>query len=93
MAVLALVVGIAAGCVFGLRAIIANRRSQRKALAAVTLWPIADVPHATHVRVKGNAQAIRETLTAPLTGRACFYYVFTISSYSLQRNQLGKIFA
>jgi hypothetical protein len=83
MGSLALAVGMVIFCVFGFRAATADRRKQRKALAGIQLWPIADVPHDTLARVKGTARAISETRTAPLTGRPCFYYIVTVSSYSL----------
>jgi hypothetical protein len=83
MGAIALAVGMAMFCAFGFRAMTADRRRQRKAIAGVQLWPIADVPHDTLVRVKGTAQTISETLSAPLTGRPCLYYSVTVSSYSL----------
>lgn len=52
----------------------ATQRLKRQLLAAKP-WSLRELPEDTHGRVIGQARAIGEQLTGPLTGRACVYYV------------------
>ncbi len=41
-------------------------------------WPVAGLPECQQGRLVGNIRALDRTLTAPLTGRACVYYVVLV---------------
>lgn len=41
-------------------------------------WPIAELPEGQQGRLVGNVRELQRTLTAPLTGRACVYYVILV---------------
>jgi hypothetical protein len=41
-------------------------------------WPVGELPECQQGRLVGNARALDRTLTAPLTGRACLYYVVLV---------------
>lgn len=41
-------------------------------------WPVAELPEYQQGRLVGNVRALDRTLTAPLTGRACVYYVVLV---------------
>jgi hypothetical protein len=48
------------------------------ALRSATRWPIGELPENTHGRIVGRARAVDKTLTSPLTGRTCLYYVVRV---------------
>lgn len=50
----------------------------KRALRKASRWPIAELPENTHGRIVGTTRAVGETLTSPLTGRACVYYIVTV---------------
>lgn len=41
-------------------------------------WPIGELPEHRQGRLVGNVRALERTLTAPLSGRACVYYVVLV---------------
>jgi hypothetical protein len=47
----------------------------KRALRAVRVWPIGELPEGTLGRVIGEAQPIDGMIQSPLTGRRCLYYV------------------
>jgi len=53
-----------------------------RSLRAAKRWPIAELPENTLGRVIGLARAIQDPLIAPLTGRACVYYIATVKKDS-----------
>lgn len=46
----------------------------------VRQWPIARLPDGERGRMVGTARDLRGTLTAPLSGRACLYYMVVVKS-------------
>jgi hypothetical protein len=44
----------------------------------VPLWPIAELPDGEQGRLVGTTGMLHRTLTAPLSGRACLYYVVLV---------------
>lgn len=58
-----------------------ERRIRRKLLAAKR-WPIGELPENVPGRVVGRAGALTTTVTAPLTGRVCFYYAIYVEVQS-----------
>jgi hypothetical protein len=57
-----------------------EKRIKRK-LRAAQKWAIGELPENTIGRVIGEVQPLDRTLTAPLTGRACVYYVAKVEQY------------
>jgi hypothetical protein len=60
----------------------ATKRKLRKAKA----YAIAELPESVAGRVIGQAQVLGETLTGPLTGRTCVYYIAKVE----QRRSNGR---
>lgn len=51
----------------------------KRLLRGARSWPIAELPENTHGRIVGRTRSIGETLTSPLSGRACVYYLVTVT--------------
>jgi len=74
---------IAIGSFLGLIGYFSWRNSEpekiKRALRKAARWPIAELPENTHGRIVGRARAVEKTLTSPLTGRTCVYYVVQVN--------------
>jgi hypothetical protein len=53
-------------------------RRLKRQLRATPRRPLRELPESTRARIVGAAQPIEGTIEAPLTGRACLYYVVTV---------------
>jgi hypothetical protein len=65
--------------VFGI-AIYAAGATKRK-LRKAKLYPIGELPENLAGRVVGQAQVLGETLSGPLTGRPCVYYIAKVEQH------------
>jgi len=55
--------------------------STKRKLRKAKLYPIAELPENVAGRVVGQAQVYGETLTGPLTGRPCVYYIAKVEQH------------
>ena len=53
----------------------------KRELRGAKRYSLGELPEQTRGRVVGSAQSIEQTLEAPLTGRACLYYVVTVEQH------------
>ena len=53
----------------------------KRELRGARRYSLAELPEETRGRVVGSAQQLDYTLEAPLTGRACLYYVATVEQH------------
>lgn len=53
----------------------------KRELRASRRYALAELPEETRGRVVGAAHTLEQTLDAPLTGRACLYYVVTVEQH------------
>lgn len=70
----------------------------RRQLQAAQSWPIARLPENTIGRVIGRVRLLETSLTAPLSGRACAYYMIVVTrdredSREIVEEQRGVPFA
>lgn len=53
----------------------------KRELKSAPRMSLRELPESTRARVVGAAQPLAQTLEAPLTGRACMYYVVTVEQH------------
>jgi hypothetical protein len=53
----------------------------KRELKATPRIPLRELPESTRARVVGAARTLEGMLEAPLTGRACLYYVITVEQH------------
>jgi len=57
---------------------LASRQTRR--LRRAKIWPIGELPEDTIGRLIGTVRPVGRTLSAPLTGRECVYYLVTVDA-------------
>jgi hypothetical protein len=53
----------------------------KRELRGAPRYSLGELPEQTRGRVVGSAQSLEQTLEAPLTGRACLYFVVTVEQH------------
>lgn len=56
-----------------------KREKQKRRLRTARRWTLAELPDDTFGKVVGSARVLAETLTAPISGRACVFYLVIVT--------------
>lgn len=62
----------------------------RRALRAVHQVPIKDVQDGSEIRISGRAEPLSKSLSAPLSGRACFCWEVVVEEYQPIGGRSGR---
>jgi hypothetical protein len=76
-----LILWVVAGCAGSASWYFSETRRIKRRLRGAKAWPIGALPEDTLGRVIGRTCELDRVLTAPLTGRACVYYIAAIDEY------------
>lgn len=75
------IVGVVIVAVVGFGWYFSEANRLKRELKGAPRYSLAELPEATRGRVVGQAQPLDGTLEAPLTGRACLYFVITVEQH------------